>query len=89
MQHQAQGFDQAVIPNAYAIEEEAFKKTIRQFLLIEVANDASIIKSNNIYKVKMNDDKTWKLKARIAPHGNEDSIKDILKSDSCTTEERL
>lgn len=29
----------------------------------------------------MNDDNSLKLKARIAPHGNEDSIKTELKSD--------
>lgn len=34
-----------------------------------------------MYKVKVGDDNSLKLKARIAPHGNEDSLKHELRSD--------
>lgn len=34
-----------------------------------------------IYKVKINDDMSLKLKAGIAPHGNEDSAKSLLQFD--------
>ena len=40
--------------------------------------------SHVIYKLKYNDDKTLALKARIAPHGNEDDEKEILTTD-CQT----
>lgn len=49
----------------------------------QVPNNANIINSHTIYKVKINEDKPMKLKARIAPHGNEDSLKSVLKSDCC------
>ena len=44
---------------------------------------ANIISSHAIYKIKLNDDQSLKLKARIAPHGNEDSDKDVMKTDCC------
>lgn len=45
---------------------------------------ANIIGSHTLYKVKQNDDGSLKLKARIAPHGNEDDLKDVLNKD-CST----
>lgn len=43
-----------------------------------------MISSHTLYKVKQNDDRSLKLKARIAPHGNEDNLKDVLTKD-CST----
>lgn len=44
--------------------------------------DANTI-SHVAYKFKLNDDLSLKLKARIAPHGNEDNDKDVMKTDCC------
>lgn len=49
----------------------------------KVPHDTNIISSHIIYKVKLNDDSTLKLKARIASHGNEDSDKDLMRTDCC------
>lgn len=47
-------------------------------------SNANIVNSNVLYKMKYNDDKSLKLKAGIAPHGNKDDLKDVLTKD-CTT----
>lgn len=36
-----------------------------------------------MYKVKVNDDAPLKLKARIVPHGNDDSDKQLMWTDCC------
>ena len=83
LRHQAQGFDQAALENAYSAEETAFLKTVQPIPRSAVSDDANIIGSHTIYKIKSNDDKSLKIKARIAPHGNEDSMKSEMKSDCC------
>ena len=81
MRHHAQGFDQACMDNAYAVEEDGFKKTVKLIPRDQVPANSNVINSHVIYKVKINDDQTLKLKDRIAPHGNEDSLRSVLKSD--------
>lgn len=76
--HQVQGFDQYVLFNSYQTEEETFLNTVRPFPHNKVLSDANIISSHTLYKVKMNDDGSLKMKARIAPHGNEEEIKILL-----------
>ena len=83
LRFQAQGFDQAALENAYSAEEAAFLKTVQPIPRSAVPEDANVIGSHTIYKVKANDDKSLKLKARIAPHGNEDSMKADMKSECC------
>lgn len=46
-----------------------------------ISKHSNIISSHKIYKIKPIDDKTLKLKPRIAPQGNEDSIKMDMRSD--------
>lgn len=82
--HQAQGFDQFPLVNAYKAEEETFLKTVRPVSKCKIPPASNIINSHVLYKVKQNDDGTLKLKARIAPHGNEDDLKELLSKD-CTT----
>lgn len=50
----------------------------------DIPKDADIITSHVLYKVKQRDDGTKMVKARIAPHGNEDDMKEELKKDSAT-----
>lgn len=84
LRHHAQGFDQFPLVNAYKAEEETFLKTARPVPKDKIPPSSNIISSHTLYKVKMNDDGSLKLKARIAPHGNEDDLKDTLSKD-CST----
>ena len=79
----AQGFSQAAIINAYRTEEDAFKRTVREVSREAVPHNANVISSHVLYKLKINDDNSFKLKARIAPHGNKDSMQSELRSDCC------
>ena len=58
--------------------------TVRLIPISEIPENVNVIRSHVLYKVKDCDDGTKLLKARIAPHGNEDSEKDGLKTDSAT-----
>lgn len=55
---------------AYEIEEEAILKTGKVVPKDEVPDGANIVNSHTIYKVKVNNDASHKMKARISPHGN-------------------
>lgn len=81
LRYQAQGFPQFCLRIANNVEENDFKKTVRTVRLPNVAPNANIISRHVLYKVKWNDDLSEKLKARTAPHGNEDCAKQILRSD--------
>lgn len=84
LRHQAQGFEQLPLVNSYKTEEESFLKTVKIVPKKSVPHGANVISSHTINKVKKNDDGSLKLKARVAPHGNEDNLKDILNKD-CST----
>lgn len=74
-------YQQPVLINAYREEEPEFKKTLSLIPISTLPIHANVISSHTIYKVKVNKDDNLKMKARIAPHGNQDSIKSKLKSD--------
>lgn len=84
LRHDAQGFDQFPLVTAFKTEEETFLRTVKQVAKKDVPAGANIISSHTIYKVKQYDDSSLKLKARIAPHGNEDDLKNELHKD-CST----
>lgn len=79
--HQAQGLPQFVTQNAYSIEEINFKKIFKEVHFSDIPADANIISSHVLYKVKVNDDNSLMMKARIGPHGNKDRDKHNLKTD--------
>lgn len=81
MKHQAQGFEQYTLNKSYDAEETSFLNTVKIVPHSDVPSDANIVNSHVLYKVKNNDDGSLKLKARIAPHCNEDDLKDFLTSD--------
>lgn len=83
MRHEAQGFSQAAIMSAYQREEDVFLENVKIVRRTTIPTDANIISSHTLYKLKVNDDSSLKLKARIAPHGNEDSLKTVLRNDCC------
>ena len=83
MFHHAQGFPQYAIMNSYEAEELEFKKHVKPVLISDIPPDANVISSHTVYKIKMEENNQLRLKARIAPHGNEDSMKDQLKTDCC------
>ena len=82
MLHQAEGLPPHPVWNAYRDEVLKFLKTVREVPIHEVPKNSSTITSHVIYKVKENDDGSFKMKARIAPHGNKDKEKLMLKTDS-------
>lgn len=84
MSHQAEGLPRYLLWNAYNDEELKFKETVRDIMSATVPENANVITSHVIYKVKLNDDGSFKMKARIAPHGNKDKEKYSLKSDSAS-----
>lgn len=49
----------------------------------DVPDDANVINSHTLYKIKINDDRSPNLKACIPLHGNEDATKSLLSAD-CT-----
>lgn len=81
LRYQAQAYPDSVLLEAYTAEESDFKRTVNIIPLAEIPTNANIISSHTIYKIKVNDDQSLKLKARIAPHSNEDSLQFSLRSD--------
>lgn len=67
LRHHTQGFPQFILENAYDVEENDFKLTINTVPLCDIPESATIISGHVIYKVKVNDDLTKELKARIPP----------------------
>lgn len=82
MKFQAPGLPSFPLSNAYEKEEESFKDTVEAIPISQVPDNANVITSHVIYKVKTNDDGSFKMKARIAPHGNKDLDRNQLKTDS-------
>lgn len=74
MRHHANVFDQAVKNTAYIKEQISFCEKVTQVARSDVPDDANIMNSHAIYKVKVNYDQSLALKASIAPHENEDSF---------------
>ena len=79
--YMAEGFPSYLMQNAYFDEENSFKKTVRVVSRYEVPAESNVISSHVIYKIKVTDDGSLKLKARIAPHGNEDSLRYEMRTD--------
>lgn len=84
LRFQCQGFEQFPLINAYRKEEVQFLNIVKPVLIESVPRNANIIDSHTLYKVKHNDDDTLALKARIAPHVNEDRDKEELTTDCAT-----
>ena len=84
MLFQAQSLPAYVTQNAYDKEESSFKKIVKEIPLSEVPEGANVITSHVLYRVKICDDGSHIMKARIAPHGNKDCEKSNLKTDSAT-----
>jgi len=82
--HETQGLPGYVIDNAYSKQEESFMEQVRSVPIGKVPRNANVISSHVIYKVKLNDDGTKEIKARIAPHGNKDRDRFNLKTDSAS-----
>lgn len=78
--HHAQGLEQYPLISAYKHKDEPFIKTVKRVSQSSVPLGTNIISSHTHYKDKINDDSSLQLKARIAPHGNGDTIKNEIKS---------
>lgn len=75
MQHQAQAFEQFTLVKANLNVQSDFLKTVTIDPKHLVPGDANIIGRHFVNRIKMNGEKSLMLKARIAPHGNEDDLK--------------
>lgn len=60
-------------------------KTVREITNQNVLSESKIISSHTKYKEKQEDNGCLKIKARIAPNGNEDGLKNIMKYTSQPT----
>ena len=68
--YQALELPQFVTQNANDTEKTSFKKIVEKLHNSKVPKNANIIFSHVLYKVKVKDDSSLTMKARIAPHGN-------------------
>lgn len=84
LKHQSQNFEQFLLIKSYKEDEESFLMTVKVIPRNNVTYKSNLISIHTLYKVKKNDDGSLKLKARIAPHGNEDNLKDVLNKDFST-----
>lgn len=80
MLHQAQVFPPYATANAYDEEDRAFKLTIRIFPIPDIPARANVSSIHTVFKVKIEGHHSLRLKARIAPHGNEDAVTAYLRS---------
>ena len=80
----ADGLPTFVTANAFKAEEERFLKECKVVPRSNVPKNANVIRSHVLYKMKERDDGSLTCKARIVPHGNEDSEKKNLKTDSAS-----
>lgn len=62
--------------------EDAWKDAFTEVSEQQVPFDANIISSHIIYKIKIDEKGTKRLKARLCPHGNRDRGKGTIRSDS-------
>lgn len=81
MKHRAQAFPQFCLAAVYETEQADPPKTVKLVPLWDVFSTANIISSHVLSKIKTNDDISLKLKARIVPHGNENCMRDMLRTD--------
>lgn len=65
----------------YEDKDAYLKESLRTIYLHEFPHDANVISSHTIYKVKVCDDDSHALNARIAPHRNEDDPRSFIRSD--------
>ena len=69
--------------------EEEEKNWVGVFEVVDesqVPKGANVISSHVAYKIKVGEDNTLKLKARICPHGNRDKEKDGIRKDSAAVQ---
>lgn len=67
----AQGCAQHPIVNASKPEQASLSKSVLIIGSVSAGPEANIISSHKIYNLKINDNQSQVLKARIAPHCNE------------------
>lgn len=81
MRHHVEGYQQPLLIKAFQDDERELKKTVQVIHKSALPSNDNVISSHTIYKVKIIDDQTLKMKAKIKPHGNDDIIKAELRSD--------
>lgn len=81
MFHKYRSFPPYETANAYNLEEISFDSTIRIILTPEIPQRDIVMSAHVICNVNIEDDDFLLLKARIAPHGNDNSAVQYLRSE--------
>lgn len=84
MRDQAEGLPLHGLHTSYCAEEESFTRNVSAVARADLPADDNLIRSYVIYKVEVGDYGLLKLKAQIALHGNEYSLKNYLRTDSAS-----
>lgn len=84
LKHQAQRLEKCSLLKPYQVGEDTFVYTVKIMARINASGGANVINSYVLYQVKRNYNGLLNLKARIAPHANDDDLKTLLAS-SCST----
>lgn len=80
MSYQVQFFPPRLLPNSFKSEEDGLIEAVSIIPPDQVPLNASVISLHTIYTLKVEDDSVLKLKAHIAPHSNEYSFEDYMRS---------
>lgn len=75
--------DENAISTAYKKDDNRYLATVKRVHGNDFSIDVNVLSSDLSYMLKIGDDGTHKLKARIAQHGNEDLDVFELRSDCC------
>lgn len=75
LRHQAEDFDEDLLGKCFESEKKSFLQTVELIPMDNIVQVCNIIGSHTIYKIKINDDKSVKLKAYILSHENKESMK--------------
>lgn len=68
------------------MEEKNWDGVFQSLKEDSVPPDSNVISSHVVYKIKINEDGTIKLKDRICPHANRDKDKDGIRKNSAATQ---
>lgn len=81
MLHHAQSSSRYVLYNACEADKSEFKKQVECVSIADVTLGANIIASHTIYKIKIDETSSLRLKTGVAPHGSKGSLKNMMKAD--------
>lgn len=79
--HQLERFEQAAEVKTYKNEGEELCEHVSRIQVADICADANVIRGHIVSKLKRNREVSLMLKARIAPHSNENNQKPDLRTE--------